>query len=87
MLMSKNAVNCVDVKITSDELAILSTAIAIIQKDAERRRGFVICADGKLRRFPKEQAVDLIDRMGQLAGHTPGLLKQQGLELAREVRR
>lgn len=74
------------VAISKDELAILSTAIAVIQKDAERRRGFVICADGKLRRFQKLQAVDLIDRLGQLAGHNPGELKRLGLELAREVK-
>lgn len=73
--------------ISSDELAILSTAVAIVQKDAERRRGFVLCTDGKLRRLGKEAAVDLIDRLGTLAGHGRGELKAQGMELAREVQR
>lgn len=75
----------VQVRVSNDELSILSTAIAIVQKDAERRRGFVVCADGKLRRFSKEQAVDLIDRLGQLAGHEAGALKREGLALAKEV--
>ena len=72
--------------ISNDELAIISTSIAIIQKDAERRRGFVLCADGKVRKFTKEQAVDLIDKIGTLAGHQLGELKAQGMELAKEVR-
>jgi len=74
------------VKITNDELAILSTAIAVMQKDAERRRGLMICADGKPRRLSQELALDLIDRLSQLAGHAPGLLKAQGLALAKEVK-
>lgn len=75
------------VRISDSELAILATAIAIVQKDAERRRGFVLCTDGKLRRLGKMDAVNLLDRLGQLAGHDEGVLKEQGLSLASEVQR
>lgn len=73
------------IALSADELAILSTAIAAVQKDAERRRGFVFCADAKMRRFSKENAVDLIDRLATLAGHERGKMKREGLALAREV--
>lgn len=80
------AVNEMDVRITGDELAILSTAIAIVQKHGERMRGKVLCSDGKLRSLTQEQAIDLIDRMSQLAGYKPGELKEQGLALAKKVK-
>lgn len=73
------------INLTADELAILSTAIMVVQKDAERRRGFVFCADAKMRWLSKADAVDLIDRLGTLAGHERGKLRREGLELAREV--
>lgn len=74
-------------QITHEELAILSTAIAIVQKHAERMRGQVLCADGKMRRLTKEGAVNLIDRLSQLAGHAPSVLKEQALAIADEVAR
>lgn len=73
--------------ITRDELSILSTAILIVQKDAERRRGYVLCADAKLRKLNKMQAVELIDKIAQLAGFEAGDLKSKGLLLAKEVQR
>lgn len=75
------------VQISDNELAILATAVAVVQKDSERRRGFVFCTDAKLRRFTKLDAVDLLDRLGQLAGHEAGKLKRDGLDLAAEVQR
>lgn len=73
--------------LSSDQLAILATGIMVVQKDAERRRGLVLCADGKTRRFEKMFYVDLIDKLGTLAGHEAGFLKEQGLELAKEVKK
>lgn len=72
--------------LSGDQLAILATGIMVVQKDAERRRGFALCADGKLRRFDKLFYVDLIDALGTLAGHEAGSLRRDGLELAKEVR-
>jgi hypothetical protein len=74
------------IQLTADELAILSTAIAILQKHGEPRRGLVICADGKLRRLSKELSLSLIDRLSQLAGHDAGALKREAVELAKQVR-
>lgn len=73
------------VVITKDELAILSTAIAIVQKDSERRRGFVLCADGKLRRLSKEQAVTLIEKITTLSGLDGRSIRREAMELAKEV--
>lgn len=73
--------------LTHDELSILSTAIAIVQKDAERRRGFVLCTDAKLRKLDKMMAVELIDKLSVLSGFKKGEMKNQALEIAREVGR
>jgi len=75
-----------DNTVSPDELAIVSTALSIVQKDAERRfRGRVLCADGRFREFSREQAVDLIDKIGTLAGHERGSLRAAGLGLALEA--
>lgn len=73
--------------ISSDDLAIISTAIAVLQKDSERRRGLVICSDGRARRLSRDQAVDMIDKVGTLAGYERGYLKNLAMEVLTEVRR
>ena len=72
--------------ISDGELVLLSMCITNLEKDAERRRGTILCTDGKTRRFGKEEAIDLLDRLGTVAGYQRGFFKENGKALAREAR-
>lgn len=73
--------------ITEEELIIISTAITIAFKDAERSGGFLACTDGKLRRFKQEQAVPLLAKMANLGGEDGAAIEETAREVAAEAMR
>lgn len=73
------------ITISDGELVLLSMAIATLQKEAERHHGKILCSDGRRRSLSKEEAVDLLDRLGTLAGYERGFFKEHGKALAKEL--
>lgn len=76
------------VVISDDEVTILSTGLAVLYRGSPKRgtTAMVTCSDGRTRRLTMEDAIELVDKVCQLAGKAAGVNRKVGVEAAQKFK-